>query len=119
MALIKILQVFLRAIGKLGLLFLRLIAYRANKDCAIYVKEAISTITPWVESLLRELFVFPNGKYNDPADALIQGLTCLNKGRTCYTLEIGSSLLRDEIKRGLLIKGSPLCLTNTVPKIII
>ena len=110
-------QAFLRAIGKLGLLFLRLIAYRANKDCTRYVKEAIPIITPWIEPLLRELFIFPNGKYDDPTDALIQGVTCLNKGRTCYTLEIESSLLRDEIKRGLLIKSSPLCLTNPVTKI--
>ena len=65
----------------------------------------------------QDQFVFPNEKYDNPANALIQGLTCLNKGRTCYTLEIESSLLRDEIKRGLLIKGSPLCLTNPVTTI--
>lgn len=58
-----------------------------------------------------------NGRHDDPADALIQGLTCLNKGKTCYMSEIKSGLLRDEIKRGLLIKGSPLCLTNPVTKI--
>jgi phage terminase large subunit-like protein len=40
---------------------------------------------PWLEPFLRELFVFPNGRYDDQADALSQGLAYLSKGRSHST----------------------------------
>ena len=57
----------------------------------------------------QDQFVFPNEKYDNPADTLIQGLTCLNKGRTCYTLEIESSLLKDEINIPRRSRGFCIC----------